>query len=137
MLTAEGITLLVEKIQDGDDNVIVLAASLLASLAHTRPGIPDAMVTTGAIERLVERLSSGNDQVRSACAVALGYLTFNRTAARQLLSVCRNKPGLYTSLLDNMEKDAKISSEFVEDFKCAKHVGLPSQWYVTLNNCVI
>ncbi|OWF40013.1 ankyrin and armadillo repeat-containing protein-like isoform X3 [Mizuhopecten yessoensis] len=126
-LTARGVTMLVEKLNHEDDNVIVLAASLLSSLAHTRAGIPDAMVTTGAIEHLVEQLDSNNDQVRSAVAVAMGYMTFNRTAARLLFSACRNTPGLYKSLVDNIGKNAKISSEFVEDFQRAKIVGLPSQ----------
>lgn len=130
MLTARGVTLLVEKLHSTEDNVIVLAASLLSSLAHTRAGIPDAMVTTGAIDVLVEKLSSQNDQVRSACAVALGYLTFNRTAARILFSACRNTPGLYKKLDENIGKNAKISQEFVQDFKRAKIVGLPSQWFV-------
>ncbi|XP_056008070.1 ankyrin and armadillo repeat-containing protein-like isoform X2 [Ostrea edulis] len=127
MLTARGVTLLVERLQSKEDNVIVLAASLLSSLAHTRAGIPDAMVTSGAIDILVDKLSSPNDQVRGACAVALGYLTFNRTAARILFSACRNTPGLYKKLEENIGKNAKISQEFVQDFKRAKIVGLPSQ----------
>ena len=118
-----------KKLSSDDDNVIVLASSLISSLSHTRAGIPDAMVTTGAIDELVDKLSSVNEQVRSAVAVALGYLTFNRTASRLLLSACRNTPGLHKKLMDNIGKDAKISSEFIEDFKRAKTVGLPSQWY--------
>ena len=128
ILTARGVTYLVEKLHSTDDNVIVLAASLLSSLAHTRAGIPDAMVTTGALEVLMERLSSDNEQVKSACAVALGYLTFNRTAARILFGACRNDPDLYKDLMKNIGKNPKISQEFVQDFKRAKLVGLPSQW---------
>lgn len=45
------------------------------------------MITSGAVEFLVNHLQAPNDQVRAACAVALGYLTFNRTAARMLLKV--------------------------------------------------
>jgi len=86
------------------------------------------LVSAGAIDELVERLSSTNEQVRSAVAVALGYLTFNKTAARLLLGACRNTPGLYKKLMDNIGKDAKISSDFIENFKRAKTVGLPSQW---------
>ena len=127
-LTAEGVTLLVNKLNSDDDNVVVLASSLLSSLAHTRAGIPDAMVTTGAIDILIKRLSSPNEQVRSAVAVALGYLTFNRTAARLLFGACRNTPGLYKKLMDNIGNSPKISHEFMEDFKRAKIVGLPSQW---------
>ena len=127
-LTAQGVTLLVRKIASKDDNVVVLASSLLSSLAHTRAGIPDAMVTTGAIDELIQQLSSPNEQVRCSVAVALGYLTFNRTAERLLFSACRNTPGLYKKLMDNIGKNPKISPEFMEDFKRAKIVGLPSQW---------
>jgi len=107
----------------------LVAASLLSSLAHTRAGIPDAMVTCGAIDALVARLTSTNKLVRTACAVALAYLTFNKTAARLLLSACRNSLGLYARIIDNVDKDAKMSDEFVRDFEHAKMVGLPSQRY--------
>lgn len=65
LLTARGITILVKKLLSTDDKVLVLACSLLSSLAHTRAGIPDAMITSGAIEFLVEHLDSLNDQVSS------------------------------------------------------------------------
>ncbi|ESP02231.1 hypothetical protein LOTGIDRAFT_224972 [Lottia gigantea] len=128
MLTARGVTLLVNKLHSEDHNVIVLAASLLSSLAHTRAGIPDAMITTGAIDLLIEHLHSSNEQVRNSVAVALGYMTFNKTASRLLFSACRNTPGLYRLLMENIGPDARISDDFVADFKRAKHVGLPSQW---------
>jgi hypothetical protein len=89
-----------------------------------------AMVTVGAIDILVDRLSSVNDQVRCSTAIALGYLTFNKTAARILLSACRNTPGLYKKMMENIGKNSKISSDFLQDFRRAKIVGLPSQWYV-------
>ena len=128
MLTARGITMLVRKLQSTSDNVVVSAASFLSSLAHTRAGIPDAMITTGALDLLVERLSSPNILVRNAVAVALGYLTFNPTAARILFSICRNMPGLYKQLMANIGYNPKISQEFVANFRRAKIVGLPCQW---------
>lgn len=66
----------------------------------------------------------------NAAAVTLGYLTFNKTAARMLFSTCRNMPGLYNKLIENIGVDPRISQEFVKDFKRAKIVGLPSQWLV-------
>ena len=41
----------------------MIAASLMSSLAHTRAGITDAMITMGAIELLIDRLHSENEQV--------------------------------------------------------------------------
>jgi hypothetical protein len=68
--------------------------------------------------------------VRNAAAVSLGYLTFNKTASRILFSLCRNTPGLYRSLFDNIGVDPRISQQFVKEFERAKMIGLPSQWYV-------
>ncbi|XP_043929642.1 ankyrin and armadillo repeat-containing protein-like [Protopterus annectens] len=106
---------------------IMYARKLLASLAHTRAGIPDAIVTLGAVEHLCYQLHSVEEQVRTAAAVALGYLTFNRTAHRHLLVQCRNTPGLYDLLTENLSKDAKICKDFTDEFKRQKIVGLPSQ----------
>lgn len=85
------------------------------------------MVTTGAMEVLMRHLSSPYNLVRTSCAVALGYLSFNKTAARQLFSCCRNTPGLYDKLIDNIDADARMSDEFRQDFERAKKIGLPSQ----------
>lgn len=46
-LTARGIEMLVSLLRSGDDATKVLAASLTASLGHTRAGIPDALITAG------------------------------------------------------------------------------------------
>lgn len=113
--------------QSSSQSSLLFAASLLSSLAHTRAGIPDAMVTSGAMEVLMKHLNSQYNLVRTSCAVALGYLSFNKTAARKLFSCCRNTPGLYDKLIDNIDSDARISDEFRQDFERAKKIGLPSQ----------
>jgi hypothetical protein len=41
-----------------------------------------------------------------------------------------NTPGLYKKMMENIGKNSKISSDFLQDFRRAKIVGLPSQWYV-------
>ena len=65
-------------------------------------------------------------QVRTACAAALGYLTFNRHAHRLLLVECRNTPSTYNLLTRHLSKDAKISSVFTDEFRRQKTIGLPS-----------
>ena len=107
-------------------------ASLMSSLSHTRAGINDAMVTVGAIDKLIDRLYSKNDQVRFGCAIALGYLSYNRTAARLLLTACRNTPGLYDKLINNIGVKPKICRDFTEEFRRCKIVGLPCLRYVTI-----
>ncbi|KAK9410809.1 ankyrin and armadillo repeat-containing protein [Crotalus adamanteus] len=102
------------------------SGKLIASLAHTRAGIPEAITSLGTVQRLCYHLYAKEEEVRSAVACALGYLTFNRTAYRHLLVQCRNKPKLFKRLIINLSKDAKINSDFVKEFKRQKKVGLPS-----------
>ncbi|XP_033103193.1 ankyrin and armadillo repeat-containing protein-like isoform X2 [Anneissia japonica] len=125
-LSALGVTSLVRLLASEDDNTNILAGSLLASLAHTRAGITDAMITSGAVDVLIGHLHSANIEVRSAVAVALGYLTFNRKATRILLVACRNRPGLFEQLMNNLAPDGKISTDFTDEFRIAKTVGLPA-----------
>ncbi|KAL8609317.1 hypothetical protein ACOMHN_048873 [Nucella lapillus] len=127
-LTARGISQLVDKLKSLDDKVLVLACSLLSSLCHTRTGIPDAIVAAEAIHLLVQHLQSPDDQVRNGAAVTLGYLTFNKTAARLLLSICRNYPDCFYRLINNLGLDPHICPIFVKSFKRARKTGLPSQW---------
>lgn len=48
-LSARGVKILVNLLSSERDDTRVLSASLLASLAHTRAGIPDAMVVVGTL----------------------------------------------------------------------------------------
>ncbi|XP_029461858.1 LOW QUALITY PROTEIN: ankyrin and armadillo repeat-containing protein [Rhinatrema bivittatum] len=126
-LSARGLTILVELLKIQDSSTLILVGDLLASLAHTRAGIPEAITTLGAVSYLCHHLTSEDEEVCVACASALGYLSFNRTAHRHLIVACRSKPKIFDLLLSNLNKDAKISEEFIEEFKRQKHVGLPSQ----------
>ncbi|XP_063788987.1 ankyrin and armadillo repeat-containing protein isoform X3 [Pseudophryne corroboree] len=125
-LSARGVTILSELLQSRSSSTVVLAGELLASLAHTRAGIPDAITTLGTVECLCSHLQSEDEEVRVACANALGYLTFNRTAYRHLLTECRNRPALYNLLICHLSTDAKISKEFTEEFNTHRRIGLPS-----------
>ncbi|XP_069839631.1 ankyrin and armadillo repeat-containing protein isoform X2 [Dendropsophus ebraccatus] len=125
-LSSRGVTILSDLLHSNNPATIVLAGELLASLAHTRAGIPEAITTLGTVDCLCNVLSSEIEEVRVACANALGYLTFNSHAYRHLLLRCRNKPILYNLLNSNLSKDAKISKEFTEEFKTQRQIGLPS-----------
>ncbi|KAF7245037.1 Ankyrin and armadillo repeat-containing protein [Varanus komodoensis] len=125
-LSAKGVSILVELLCSEKPATLVLTGKLLASLAHTRAGIPEAITSLGTVQRLCYHLYAKEEEVRTAMASALGYLTFNRTAYRHLLVQCRNKPKLFKRLIMNLSKDAKINSDFVKEFKRQKKVGLPS-----------
>ena len=83
---------------------------------------------SGAVENLVNNLQSQNSQVRGKAAVALGYLTFNSKAARILLSTCRNTPGLFDSIKNNLGH-GKLNMAFVEEWQRNVSVGLPCNRY--------
>ncbi|KAK3726414.1 hypothetical protein QZH41_019667 [Actinostola sp. cb2023] len=125
-LTARGVEMLVSLLLSEQDSTKVLAASLTASLGHTRAGIPDALITAGAVQSLLTSLFSDNDGVRISAAIALGYLSFNRTAERLMLVACRNTPGLFDALLSNLG-GGKVAMVFIDDWKETKTVGLPSE----------
>jgi len=112
-------------------NVVVLyPAGLLSSLAHTRAGIPEAMLAVGALPVLTDRLMNDDSEaVRHSCAVTIGYLTYNRTAARLLFAACRNTPRLYDQIVTSMGPAAKLSPDFVSNFEYARKVGLPCMRY--------
>ncbi|XP_048050316.1 ankyrin and armadillo repeat-containing protein isoform X2 [Megalobrama amblycephala] len=125
-LTARGVTDLVELLQSDQSTTVVIAAQLLASLAHIRAGTTDAIVTMGAIEHLSAHLDSEDGEVRTACASALGYLTSNRFAHRQLLTKCRKNPHIYDLLKKNLAQDARISQFFTAEFERQRRIGFPS-----------
>ncbi|KAJ8403521.1 hypothetical protein AAFF_G00352930 [Aldrovandia affinis] len=125
-LSARGVTVLVKLLQSCHPSTVTLTAQLVASLAHTRAGISDGIVTMGAVEHLCAHLFSEQEEVRISCACALGYLSFNRNAHRLLLVKCRNTPLIYDLLRGHLIEDAKISQIFTADFRRQKQVGLPS-----------
>ncbi|XP_061468883.1 ankyrin and armadillo repeat-containing protein [Rhineura floridana] len=125
-LSAKGVSILVDLLCSEKTGTLVLTGKLLSSLAHTRAGIPEAITSLGTVQRLCYHLYAKEEEVRTAMACALGYLTFNRTAYRHLLVQCRNKPKLFKRLIMNLSKDARINSDFVKEFKRQKKVGLPS-----------
>lgn len=82
-------------------------------------------ISKGAIGFLFQNLMLPNEQVCRSAAVALGYLSFDGTGAREMLVICRNKPGLYLSLEKNLGS-GKMSMEFVDSWQRAVNIGLPS-----------
>ena len=49
-------------------------------------GVPAAIVAIGAVDYLTKLLLSPAEQVRGCAAIALGYLSYNHAAERQLLN---------------------------------------------------
>uniref|UniRef100_A0A2K5DGU3 Ankyrin and armadillo repeat containing n=1 Tax=Aotus nancymaae TaxID=37293 RepID=A0A2K5DGU3_AOTNA len=126
-LSARGVTILVDSLYSVQTSTIVLTGNLIASLAHSRAGIPEAFTTLGTIQRLCYHLYSGTEEVRAACSSALGYLTYNANAFRILLKECRNKPNQFIRIKNNISRDASINPAFLKEFQMQQTlVGLPS-----------
>ncbi|KAM5279578.1 ankyrin and armadillo repeat-containing protein [Ctenodactylus gundi] len=125
-LSARGVNILVDSLYSNQSATIIMSGNLIATLAHSRAGIPEAFTTLGTIQRLCYHLYSGIEEVRTACSCALGYLTYNANAFRILLSECRNKPNQFLRLTKNISRDASINPAFLKEFERQRKVGLPS-----------
>ncbi|PVD21084.1 hypothetical protein C0Q70_19250 [Pomacea canaliculata] len=110
--SAVGIKLLVDILQESrNDNILATAADYIACLAHTRAGVPSAIVSVNAIEFLCDMLLNQSEQVRGNSAIALSYLSFNHAGERQLLNRCRNDPYLM-QVMKFYTKRSKLSPSF-------------------------
>ncbi|GAB1284957.1 Ankar protein [Apodemus speciosus] len=61
-LSARGVTILADSLYSVHIPTIVLTGNLIASLAHSRAGIPEAFLTLGTIQRLCYHLYSGREE---------------------------------------------------------------------------
>ncbi|XP_052818748.1 ankyrin and armadillo repeat-containing protein-like [Mya arenaria] len=122
--SATGIKLLVDLLQDSQsEQILALASDCIARLAHTRAGVPSAIIAINAINFLTHLLLSNAEQVRGCAAIALGYLSHNHSAARQLLNKCRMDQMLM-KILKHYAKN-KVSREFMDGWKHYQRIGLP------------
>ncbi|XP_077975977.1 uncharacterized protein LOC144431964 [Styela clava] len=122
MSSACGINVLVDVLEKTEiDDIKALAADCVARLAHTRAGVPSAMIAINVVQYLFKLLASTSEQVRGSAAVALGYLSFDHTAERQMLHLCREEPKLI-HVLKYYTKNFKLSSAFLEGWKHCVHV---------------
>jgi len=78
-------------------------AKYISSLARIRTGISDGLISCDVLGRLIAKLyteplpqtseDAGDDvEMRSACAIAIGALTYNKTAFRLLYNLVRRDP---------------------------------------------
>ena len=124
LTSATGIKLLVSLLNSTTEDIQAAAANFIGGLAHTRAGIPGAIISIGTIPLLGKLLSSQYETVQAAAAVALGYLSSDSIGERQLLSVCRRDPFLYEVIQFHAGK-VKLSAQFVERWQHCKRIGLP------------
>ncbi|XP_077982959.1 ankyrin and armadillo repeat-containing protein-like isoform X2 [Glandiceps talaboti] len=123
--SAIGIKLLVDLLEDSkNEEIQALASDCIARLAHTRAGVPAAIVSVNAVILLCQLMLSESEQVRGSAAIALGYLSFNHKAERQMLNQCRKDPYLMKVLKYHTKKN-KVSTQFSDDWQHYRKIGLP------------
>ncbi|XP_041454687.1 ankyrin and armadillo repeat-containing protein-like isoform X2 [Lytechinus variegatus] len=123
--SAIGIKLLVDLLQQSKNPLILaLTAECIARLAHTRAGVPAAVVSIKSVDVLCQLMLAENEQVRGSAAIALGYLSFNHKAERKMLNRCRQDPYLF-KVLKYYTQNYRLSQAFLEAWKHYQHIGLP------------
>ncbi|CAL1540714.1 unnamed protein product [Lymnaea stagnalis] len=124
--SAVGIKLLIDLLQDSqNDTILALAADHVASLGHTRAGVPAAIVAINGVDFLCDLLLSKTIQVSGNAAIALGYLTHNPMGERKILHRCRLDPYMMR-VIKNYNKEFMLSATFLEGWQHYRSVGLPS-----------
>ncbi len=128
----------------------------ISSLARIRTGISDGFISCGVLERLIDKLyappipqtsadAGDEDEMHSACAVAIGALTYNKTAYRLLYNLVRRDPSMISSLFGKKIRFVFLSAlydkivecgqrscmspEFVTYFESERAKGLPVDRY--------
>ncbi|PAA56708.1 hypothetical protein BOX15_Mlig028079g1, partial [Macrostomum lignano] len=100
-----------------------LVADLIACLAHSRAGLPQALIGIGAIDGLARLIQSPLESVRGCASVALGYLSHEPSGRRFILTLCRRDPFVMKSILF-YSKDC-LAPQFTEGWHHYQRVGLP------------
>ena len=121
----QGIKLLVSLVSSETEQTKVLSTEFAASLSRMGEGIPGTLVIAGILEPLMDNLRTNNSSVIESSSVALGYLTFNSTASRIILSIFRNSPELF-DIFRNLFPLVVYSPKFLTLWTHMTRPGLPS-----------
>ena len=119
-----GIKMLVELLSSEVEATQVLSAEFIACLAHSGPGIPETVVMAGALDVLVNNLTSGSSPVVENCCVALGYLTFHPTAARLMTGIFRDQPEKM-EVFHEYSSSIAVCKQFMGNWRYTEREGLP------------
>ena len=131
-LTACGVSLLMHELREASDPaLLVLSASLTASVVRSRDGIAESLLALDVLPVLIEYVVEHADVlVRRAAAVALAHLSYNAQVHNILVRLCRDKPGLYDAITEHVRDSfgnqlARPAQRFVDEFTYWRSLGLP------------
>ncbi len=124
-IAVKGLRLLTNLLSSEVESIKVQSAEFIASLAHTGNGIPDTLIMTGTLEKLMDNLAYGTGPVVESCSVALGYFTFNPTAARMITGIFRDIPELFEKFRPHLSTIV-VSKKFLDNWSYQTDIGLPA-----------
>ncbi|CAF1396020.1 unnamed protein product [Adineta ricciae] len=140
-LTAAAIKKISNLLLEKNTSLITQIAKYVSSLARIRTGITDAFLSCDIHKHLIEKLDAPTlpqssedagdaDEMYRACAVAIGTLTYNKTAFRLLYNCVRRHPKLYDKIVEYGQRSC-MSPEFVLYFESERAQGLPTDSFPT------
>ena len=122
--TVKGIRLLVSLLNSRIEQTRVLSAEFIASLAHSRGGIPNTVLMAGVLDPLLRNLRTGNGPVIESTSVAIGYLTFNSLGLRMITGAFRDNPELFNVFKEQIDS-VIVSKKFLANWDHVTYTGIP------------
>lgn len=121
----QGIKLLVHLTGSSNEEIQISCCEYIARLSHSYDGLSQVIIGAGGVDALMVCLKSGNGPVVQGASVVLGYLSYNHTARRLILSVFRDEPHLFTVFNTNLYH-RKVCPVFLSMWKDIQRDGLPA-----------
>ena len=127
-----GVQVLTNLLTSLSESTQVTSTEFIASLAHSAIGIPEIIVMTGALDRVLENLMSGSVPVVENCCIALGHLSFVPMAARVMMGTFRDQPEKLEVFRENCSA-ISVSKKFLSGWQYTEEAGLPVLRYIPTN----
>ena len=121
----QGIKMLVHLTWSTNEETQVSCCEYLARLSHGSDGLSQVIIGAGGVDAMVSCLKSGNGPVVQGASAVLGYLSYNHTARRLILSVFRDEPHLFTAFNSSLYH-RKVCPVFLSMWKDIQRDGFPS-----------
>ena len=120
-----GIKELIHLLSDPNEIIVISSLDFLAALCRTTEGIPAAIIGANGIEHCFRNLFHQASSVARMAAVALGYLTFNATGRRNILTAFRLDPYL-CYMFNKHFSEGEICTTFKYEWEMTATKGLPA-----------
>ena len=120
-----GVKELIHLLSDPNELIVIGSLNFLSALCRTTEGIPAAIIGANGIEHCFRNLFHQANSVARMAAVALGYLTFNATGRRNILTAFRLDPYL-CYMFNKHFSEGEICNTFKYEWEMTATKGLPA-----------